>query len=130
VIESLVFGGLNLNNINNYPIRKIETCYVCEKNYEPFQNSTIEDNFITINSLEYEIGKMINKLKENNINVLNYWIPYSPNQGEKVTLFLNCALPESIQNDYEKMMEFELKLFDILEEDLKNSNNFHMVGLL
>ena len=66
---------------------------------------------------------------EFNTNVIATWVP-AKDLEEKTCLFVKCDLQDELNEDFEKLSEFELNLYLTFKDTLKDSDFFNMIAVL
>jgi len=66
---------------------------------------------------------------EFNTNVIATWVP-AKDLEEKTCLFVKCDLQDELNEDFEKLSEFELNLYLAFKDTLKDSDFFNMIAVL
>lgn len=66
---------------------------------------------------------------EFNTNVTITWVP-AKDLEEKTCLFVKCDLQDELNEDFEKLSEFELNLYLTFKDTLKDSDFFNMIAVL
>jgi hypothetical protein len=64
-----------------------------------------------------------------NTNVTATWVP-AKDLEEKTCLFIKCDLQDELNEDFEKLSEFELNLYLTFKDTLKDSDFFNMIAVL
>jgi len=79
-------------------------------------------------NLEIEKFKQL-ILNKFNTNVTATWVP-AKDLEEKTCLFIRCDLQDELNEDFEKLSEFELNLYLTFKDALKDSDFFNMIAVL
>ena len=126
MLVSNAHANLAHNNILENPLYHYES-------YSINNSSTLQNSPINLTD-EFFINQEIERLKTTiqdkmNTNILDTWY-VKEDLSPKTCLFVKCELPHDIQNDFDKLSDFELKLYLSMQDELEQSEFFEMIALL
>lgn len=101
--------------------------------YSSSTSSTVQTLAIEITNdalFELEVSKIENFIYQKfGTKVIATWIP-EKNFQKKSCLFVKCEIQNKFKDDFEKLSEFEYKLYVELKDTLNESNYFNMIAIL
>ncbi len=137
--ENLTYSAIGLSMLVSGTHANIAYDSIFEKSFYHYESYSINNSSTLQNSPinltdEFFINQEIERLKTTiqnkmNTSILDTWY-VKEDLSPKTCLFVKCDLPHDIQNDFDKLSDFELKLYLNMQDELEQSDFFEMIALL
>ena len=125
-------------NMNNFAKRYYEPPYHIEYNYQNIHTQpNLHSTSIDLPNIDQdalifynEVETIKTLLKERlNIEFSTYWSPEDI-KNDNHTLFIQCDIPKELEEDYDRLWDFEVSLYTHLKDFFAQSKKIKMIALL